>query len=146
MNKNITKDKILKAISDLSTCIEYDTDEYNINDQLTILKDVHEYVKSSITIDELREHYDVDPYLYYIILKEGYRKLFGLDKGETFLTQCKEDSEVFHDINRGETSKYKSTFTIDEINQIKQKYSADLEIYDIIKVADYKEIKNNENL
>lgn len=107
MNKNITKDKILKAISDLSTCIEYDTDEYNINDQLTILKDVHEYVKSSITIDELKEHYDVDPYLYHIILKEGYRKLFGLDKGETFLTQCKEDSEVFHDINRGETSKYK---------------------------------------
>ena len=46
MNKNITKDKILKAISDLSTCIEYDTHEYNINDQLTILKDVHEFIKS----------------------------------------------------------------------------------------------------
>lgn len=132
------KDKILKAISDLSTCIEYDTDEYNINDQLQILEDVHEYVKSTTTIDELKEHYDIRAYLYYVILKEGYRKLFELEN-EKFLTQCKEDGEIFHCKNRGETSEYKNTFTIDEIDEIKQKYRVDLEIYDIIKVLDYNE-------
>ena len=131
------KDDISNKIIDLYTSIEMDSDKYNVNDQLAILKEINEYVKSSTTMDEIKEHYDLDPYLYYVILKEGYRRLLGLDKGEVFLTQCKEDDEVFHDMNVKENSKYKNSFTIDEIDEIKKKYDVDLEIYNIIKVADY---------
>ena len=135
------KDDISNKIMDLYTCIEMDSDKYNVNDQLAILKEINEYVKSSTTMEEIQEHYDLDPYLYYVILKEGYRELFGFDVGETFLTQSKQDGEVFHDINVKENSKYKNSFTIDEIDEIKKKYGVDLEIYDIIKVLDYIEGK-----
>lgn len=131
------KDDISNKIMDLYTSIEMDSDKYNVNDQLAILEEINAYVKSSTTMDEIKEHYDLDPYLYYVILKEGYRKLFGFDVGETFLTQSKQDGEVFHDMNVGENSKYKNSFTIDEIDEIKKKYGIDLEIYNIIKVADY---------
>lgn len=130
-------DIISNKILDLYTCIEMDSDKYNVNDQLAILKEINDYVRSSTTIEEIKEHYDLDPYLYYVILKEGYRKLFGFDPGEKFLTQSKQDGEVFHDMNIGENSKYKNSFTIDEIDEIKKKYDVDLEIYDIIKVADF---------
>ena len=133
------KDDISNKIIDLYTCIEMDSDKYNVNDQLAILEEINEYVKSSTTMEEITKYYDLDPYLYYVILKDGYRRLLGLDKGEVFLTQCKEDDEVFHDIYREENSKYKNSFTIDEIDKIKKKYGIDLEIYDIIKVLDYVE-------
>ena len=131
------KDDISNKIMDLYTSIEMDSDKYNVNDQLAILKEINEYVKSSTTMDEIKEHYDLDPYLYYVILKDGYRELFGFDVGETFLTQSKQDGELFHDMNVGENSKYKNSFTIDEIDEIKKKYGIDLEIYNTIKVADY---------
>lgn len=137
MRKDEESDIISNKIIDLYTCIEMDSDKYNVNDQLQILKEINDYVRSSTTIEEIKEHYDLDPYLYYVILKEEYRELFGFDVGETFLTQSKQDGEVFHDINRGENSKYKNSFTIDEIDEIKKKYDVDLEIYNIIKVADY---------
>ena len=135
------KDDISNKIIALYTSIEMDSDKYNVNDQLRILKEINEYVKSSTTIDEIKKHYDLDPYLYYVILKDGYRELFGFDVGETFLTQSKQDGEVFHDMNVGENSKYKNSFTIDEIDEIKKKYGVDLEIYHIIKVLDYIEGK-----
>jgi hypothetical protein len=90
-------------------------------------------------MEEITKYYDLDPYLYYVILKDGYRRILGLDKGEVFLTQCKEDDEVFHDIYRGENSKYRNSFTIEQIDEIKKKYNVDLEIYDIIKVLEYAE-------
>lgn len=133
------KDDISNKIIDLYTSIEMDSDKYNVNDQLRILKEINEYVKSSTTIDEIKKHYDLDPYLYYVILKDGYRELFGLDKGEVFLTQCKGDHEVFHDIYREENSKYTNSFTIEQIDEIKKKYNVDLEIYDMIKVLEYAE-------
>lgn len=134
------KDDISNKIIDLYTSIEMDSDKYNVHDQLAILEEINAYVKSSTTMDEIKEHYDLDPYLYYIILKEGYRKLFGFDVGETFLTQSKQDNNyIFHDMNVGENSKYKNSFTIDEIEKIKKQYGVDLEIYDIIKVLDYVE-------
>ena len=135
------KDDISNKIIALYTSIEMDSDKYNVNDQLRILKEINEYVKSSTTIDEIKKHYDLDPYLYYVILKDGYRELFGFDVGETFLTQSKQDGEVFHDMNVGENSKYKNSFTIDEIDEIKKKYGVDLEIYHIIKKLDYIEGK-----
>ena len=138
MNKNITKDNAINMIRDLRKDIESDDDEYNVNDLVGMLDDLENYIKSTTTIDEIKEYYDLDPYLYYVILKEGYRKLFELEN-EKFLTQCKEDGEIFHCKNRGETSRYKNTFTIDEIRGIKQKYGVDLEIYDIIKVLEYEE-------
>lgn len=92
-------------------------------------------------MEEITKYYDLDPYLYYVILKDGYRRLLGLDKGEVFLTQCKEDDEVFHDIYREENSKYRNSFTIEQIDEIKKKYNVGLEIYDIIKVLEYVEEK-----
>ena len=130
-------DIISNKIMDLYTSIEMDSDKYNVSDQLQILKEINDYVRSSTTMDEIKEHYDLNPYLYYVILKEGYRELFGFDVGETFLIQSKQDGEVFHDMNVKENSKYKNSFTIDEIDGIKKKYDVDLEIYDIIKVADF---------
>lgn len=131
------KDEILYKLNELHDHIQTDNDKFNINDELDIIRDACNYIKSTVTLDEIKEHYDLDPYLYYIILKDGYRKLFGFDPGEKFLTQSKQDGEVFHDMNIGENSKYKNSFTIDEIEEIKQKYNVDLEIYDIIKVADF---------
>ena len=133
------KDDISNKIMDLYTSIEMDSDKYNVNDQLAMLKEINEYVKSSTTIEEITKYYDLDPHLYYVILKDGYRRLLGLDKGEVFLTQCKEDDEVFHDIYRTENSKYRNSFTIEQIDEIKKKYNVDLEIYDIIKVLEYAE-------
>lgn len=136
------KDEILYKLNELHDHIQTDNDKFNINDELDIIRDACNYIKSTLTLDEIKEHYDLDPYLYYVILKEGYRELFGFDVGETFLTQSKQDdNDIFHDINVGENSKYKNSFTIDEIDEIKKKYGVDLEIYDIIKVLDYIEGK-----
>lgn len=131
------KDEILYKLNELHDHIYTDNDKFNINEKLDIIRDACNYIKSTLTLDEIKEHYDLDPYLYYVILKDGYRKLFGFDPGDKFLTQSKQDGEVFHDMNIGENSKYKNSFTIDEIEEIKQKYDVDLEIYDIIKVADF---------
>lgn len=133
------KDDISNKIIDLYTSIEMDSDKYNVNDQLAILGEINEYVKSSTTMEEITKYYNLNPYLYYVILKDGYRRLFGFDVGEVFLTQCKADNDVFHDIYREENSKYRNSFTIEQIDEIKKKYNVDLEIYDIIKVLEYAE-------
>lgn len=94
------------------------------------------YNFSDFSIKELRKFKKMSPTKYNLILKSAYRKLFDLQDNEKYFTICIQDGDVFHSKSSTDNSKYQAQFTLEEIEEIKQKYNIDLCIYDVLEVQE----------
>lgn len=94
------------------------------------------YNFSDFSIKELRKFKKMSPTKYNLILKSAYRKLFDLQDNEKYFTICIQDGDVFHSKSSTDNSKYQAQFTLEEIEEIKQKYNIDLCIYDVLEAQE----------
>ena len=87
------------------------------------------------TISKFREFEKIEK-TYNLILQKGYRELFDLQDCEKYLTIDTTDGTVFNSKYSTNNSKYQAQFTLEEIEEIKNKYNVDLSIYDVVEVQE----------
>lgn len=85
-------------------------------------------------ISRLRQAKKVREKRFNLILQKGYRELFDLLDNEKYLTIDTTDGTVFNSKYSINNSKYQAQFTLEEIEEIKEKFKIDLSIYDVVEV------------